>query len=53
MKLKRFSKVLIALCFMALIVGGATINGAFDTNLMAGIDGGVMEDSIHIIPLVF
>lgn len=53
MKLKKFSKVLIALCFTLLVVGTVSLSGAFASKSIAGIDGGVMEKAVRIIHFNF
>lgn len=52
MKSKKFFGVLVVLCLMLFVVGGVVTKEVFDTKLIAGVAGGVLE-SIHIIPLPF
>lgn len=53
MKLTKFSKVLMVLCLALFVVGGIATMRSFDTKLIAGIDGGVMESVGPVGPIIF
>lgn len=55
MNLRKFSKVLIVLGLMLFVICGGVVEKSYKLNVtttkcVAAIDGGVMEDAIHVIP---